>query len=68
MTLGDYIAQDRAAPSAVDDEILSTRPAPRKGRAKTDLDYRREEAGRRQPQLTPPDRGRKNLADKGGYE
>lgn len=68
VTLGDYIAQDRAAPSAVDDEILSTRPAPRKGRAKTDLDYRREEAGRRQPQLTPPDRGRKNLADKGGYE
>lgn len=68
VTLGDYISQDRAALRAVDDEILSPRPAPRKGRAKTDLDYRREEAVRSQPQSTSPDRGRKNLADKGGYQ
>ena len=65
---GDFISQDRAALTAVDAEILSARPAPRKGRAKTDLDYRREEAALLQPQLTPPDRGRKNLAEKGGYE
>ncbi|MGY6637733.1 MAG: integrase catalytic domain-containing protein [Erythrobacter sp.] len=67
-TLGDYISQDRAALNAVDDEILSPRTAPRNGRARTDLDYRREEARRSQPQVTSPDRGRKNLADKGGYQ
>jgi hypothetical protein len=65
VSLGDFIAQDRAALTAIDHEILSSRPAPRKGRAKTDLDYRREEAA--QPQLAPPARERKNLAGKGGY-
>lgn len=65
VSLGDFIAQDRAALTAIDHEILSSRPAPRKGRAKTDLDCRREDAA--QPQLAPPARERKNLAGKGGY-
>ena len=68
VTLGDFISQDRAALTAVDHEILSPRPAPQKGRAKSDLDYRREEAALLLPHPTPPPRGRKNQAEKGGYE
>ncbi|WP_390583708.1 hypothetical protein [Erythrobacter sp. MTPC3] len=67
ISLGDFISHDRAALTSLDHEILSPRPAPRKGRAKTPLDHRREETDPTQGQLPPPERTRRNIAGRGGY-
>ena len=66
-SLGDYISHDRAALTSLDHEILSPRPAPKKGRAKTELDHRREETDPTHGQLPPPTRPRRSIAGKGGY-
>jgi hypothetical protein len=67
VSLGDFIANDRAALTSLDHDILSPRPAPRKRRSKTALDHRRDETDPTQGQLPPPDRTRRNIAGKGGY-
>lgn len=67
VSLGDFISNDRAALTSLDHEILAPRPAPKKGRAKTALDHRREETDPAQGQLPPPERTRRNIAGRGGY-
>ncbi|NVD45102.1 integrase catalytic domain-containing protein [Qipengyuania atrilutea] len=67
ISLGDFISHDRAALTSLDHEILSSRPTPKKGRAKTALDDRREETDLAREQLPPHDRTRRNIAGKGGY-
>lgn len=66
-SLGDFISHDRAALTSLDHEILSPRPAPKKGRAKTALDHRRDATDPNQGQLLPPTRSRRNIVGKGGY-
>lgn len=66
-SLGDFISHNRAALTSLDHEILSPRPAPKKGRAKTALDHRRDETDPNRGQLPPPTRSRRNIVGKGGY-
>lgn len=67
VTLGDFISHDRAALTSLDHEILSPRPAPKKGRRKTALDHRREDFDASQAQLPRAARARRNIAGEGGY-
>lgn len=67
VSLGDFISHDRAALTSLDHEILSPRPAPSKGQAKTALDHRREDVDPSQVQLPRATRARRNIAGEGGY-
>lgn len=64
--IGDFIANDRARLTALDDIILSPRPDPRKKRAKTALDQRRENVALAQRELEAPIRERR-LPGRGGF-
>jgi len=64
--VGDFIANDRAKPTALDQEILSPRPAPRMKRAKTALERRAEQASLAQRELDTPIHERR-LPGRGGF-
>ena len=66
--LGDFISNDRAALNSIDVEILSPRPAPRTKAEKPSVQQRRENASKAQQIIDTPVRGRRLIADKGGYK
>ena len=67
-SLGDFIGNDRAALTSIDTEILSPRPEPGKKTAKSAVQRRREAATQIHGDVETPARGRRLLADKGGYQ
>ncbi|WP_267389723.1 hypothetical protein [Sphingomonas sp. GC_Shp_3] len=68
VTLGDFIANDRAKLTSLDQDILSSRPDPRAKPAKSALDRRREHAGEGQIEPNAPVRERRLRMNKGGYQ
>lgn len=68
VTLGDFIANDRARLTSLDQEILSPRPDPRIKPAKSALERRREHVARGQSEPEPPTRERRLPLNKGGYQ
>lgn len=68
VTLGDFIANDRAKLTSVDQDILSSRPDPRTKPAKSALDRRREHACAGQIEPDAPIRERRRPMNKGGYQ
>ncbi len=68
VTLGDFIANDRARLTSLDQDILSSRPDPRTKPAKSALERRREHAATGQIELDAPARKRRLPMTKGGYQ
>ncbi|MGW8278824.1 hypothetical protein ACWGK7_04945 [Sphingomonas aurantiaca] len=68
VTLGDFIANDRAKLTSLDQDILSPRPDPRTKPPKSALERRREHAAARQIELDAPARKRRMPMNKGGYQ
>jgi putative transposase len=67
VTLGDFIANDRARLTSLDQEILSSRPDPGAKPAKSALERRREHAATGHIERDAPARKRLPMA-KGGYQ
>ena len=67
VTPGDFIANDRARLTSLDQDILSSRPDPRTKSPKSALERRREHAKQEQCEPNAPDRERRLPMNKGGY-
>ena len=68
VTLGDFIANDRARLTSLDQDILSSRPNPRTKPPKSALERRREHTMRGQSEPDTPARERRLPLNKGGYQ
>ena len=68
VTLGDFIANDRARLTSLDQDILSSRPDPRTKPPKSALERRREHSMRGQSEPDTPARERRLPLNKGGYQ